>query len=127
MEGTPASSPEQLHIDVLPCGDTQSLAGYPKYAKDEAHAHLLAEEAVAELLQVADPGEYFVTVPERADARLDAGGRSPKQGDVSCAFRTATSVSACPQNTTVTLKQTLDGCLFRRAQNVQKRNVRLHI
>jgi hypothetical protein len=64
MEGTPASSPEQLHIDVLPCGDTQSLAGYPKYAKDEAHAHLLAEEAVAELLQVADPGEYFVVLSQ---------------------------------------------------------------
>jgi len=61
MEATPAGTPE-LHIDVCPCGDTQSLAGYPKYAKDEAHAHLLAEDAVAKLLQSADPGEYFVIV-----------------------------------------------------------------
>ena len=64
MEGTPTSTLERLHIDVCPCGSTQSLAGYPKYAKDEAHAHLLAEEAVAELLQVADPGEYFVVVSQ---------------------------------------------------------------
>ena len=64
MEETTASTPEQLHIDVCACGDAQSLAGYPKYAKDEAHAHSLAEEAVARLLQGADPGEYFVVVSQ---------------------------------------------------------------
>ncbi len=68
MQGTPASTRERLHIDVCPCGDTQSLAGYPKYAKDEAHAHVLAEEAVAELLRLADPGEYFVVVSQNGQS-----------------------------------------------------------
>jgi len=62
MEETPARPPEQLKIDVCPCHDIQSLAGYPKYAKNEAHAHTLAEEAVAQLHQAAEPGEYFVVV-----------------------------------------------------------------
>ena len=69
-EGTPASTPGRLHIDVCVYGDTQSLAGYPKYAKDEAHAHLLAEAAVAELLQVADPGEYFVVVSQNGQSPI---------------------------------------------------------
>ncbi|HKR29031.1 MAG TPA: hypothetical protein VJT08_01060 [Terriglobales bacterium] len=64
MQGTSASTRERLHIDVRPCGDNQSLAGYPKHAKDEAHARILAEEAIAEVLQVADPGEYFVVVSQ---------------------------------------------------------------
>jgi len=51
MEATPARTPEQLHIDVCACGDTQSFAGYPKYAK-EAHAHLLAEHAVQSFRKV---------------------------------------------------------------------------
>ena len=64
MEETPTSTPKQLHIDVCACGAAQSLAGYPKFAKNEAHAHRLAEEAVAELLQGADPGEYFIVVSQ---------------------------------------------------------------
>jgi len=51
MKETPASTPKQLHIDVCASRDAQSLAGYPKYAKDEAHAHTIAEEAVSKLLQ----------------------------------------------------------------------------
>jgi len=64
MQEPPSSPPEQFQIDVCPCGDVQSRAGYPKYAKDEAHAHNLAEEAVAQLQQAADPGEYYVLVSQ---------------------------------------------------------------
>ena len=60
MEEITDNSHEQLQIDVCPCGEVQSIAGYPKYAKDEAHAHILAEEAVAQLQQGAGPGEYYV-------------------------------------------------------------------
>lgn len=64
MEETTENSPGQLQIDVCPCGEAQSLGGYPNYAKDEAHAHTLAEEAVTQLQQGADPGEYYVVVSQ---------------------------------------------------------------
>ena len=64
MEETPANSLQQLQIDVCPCDQAQSLVGYPKYAKNEAHAHTLAEEAVAQLQQGTDPGEYYVVVSQ---------------------------------------------------------------
>ena len=57
-------NPDQFRIDVSPCGAPESLAGYPKYARDEVRAHVLAEEAVLELRQAGHPGEYFVVVSQ---------------------------------------------------------------
>ena len=53
---------ESFTVDVCPCGGVESSSGYPKQAADQMRAHLLAEEAVAELHATASPGEYLVAV-----------------------------------------------------------------
>jgi hypothetical protein len=63
-------NPDQFRIDVSSCGSPGSLAGYPKYARDEVRAHALAEEAVSALRKAGQPGEYFVLVSQNGSTPI---------------------------------------------------------
>ena len=59
------TSSNSFVVDVCPQNSSESASGYPRYANNEARAHVMAEEAAQELASSGNPGEYLVMV--RAD------------------------------------------------------------